>query len=67
MNFYLPDYFFYNELVNDPQSWEMRLTQFFRPLNFIPISISSKGQLENMLDGANGSRLQGPPLILFMM
>lgn len=20
MNFYLPDYFFYNELVNDPQS-----------------------------------------------
>lgn len=24
MNFYLPDYFFYNELVNDPQSREVR-------------------------------------------
>lgn len=68
MNFYLPDYFFYNELVNDPQSWEMWLTQFFRPLNFIPISISSKGQLgENMLDGANGSRLQAPPSISFVI
>lgn len=30
MNFYLPDYFFYNELVNDPQSWEMWLTQVFQ-------------------------------------
>lgn len=30
MNFHLPDCFFYNELVNDPPSWEMWTLQVFQ-------------------------------------
>lgn len=66
MNFYLPDYFFYNELVNDPQSWEMWLS-FSDHFTSFPFPSAAKDNLENILDGTNGSRLQGPPLISFMM
>lgn len=56
MNFYLPDYFFYNELVNDPQSWEV----FFRPLHFIPIPFSVReDNLENNCNWAEGSMPAG--------
>ena len=67
MNFYLPDYFFYNELVNDPQSWEMWPTSFSDHLTSFPFPWAAEDNLENILDRANGSRLQGSPLISFMM
>lgn len=44
-----------------PRAEKCDWLKFFRPLNFIPISSATEDNLENILNGANGSRLQGPP------
>lgn len=41
-------------------------SSFSDHLTSFPFPSAAKDNLENILDGANGSRLQGPPSISFM-
>lgn len=61
MNFCLPDYFFYNELVNDPRAENVTDSSFSDHLTSFPFHQQQRTTWENILNGANGSRLQGPP------
>lgn len=51
-----------------PRAEKCERFKFFRPLNFIPISISSReDNLENILNWGNGSTSVGFDLISFVM